>query len=314
MPEHKIRDLIVNYCCPSQGQARHRLCRARIVLVSQNISEEVVTLNSMSMTKGVNFSSCPDSFGKCYCEVNMVDGIMRAARFTEPCISTEGCTRSDVGTFTFEGEYDPSGSADFDQVYENDDRERFDDTLFNSESVRPSQRRLLRVYRSNMEYELRENRSANKKLKKAGGHRRSDDDSDYGNEDDEDEEEGEENNRTSDDTNVGDDEEDDNDEYDDDEEEIGLGGPSTGRRGPGKRARKPRSDHAAFAFEGKREVDEPEREGTAPVEDDCDDDDDTTEPLQYYDYDSGGNRPREVRAKFATPLITLNILLPFIWF
>ncbi|XP_078045304.1 uncharacterized protein LOC144474387 isoform X2 [Augochlora pura] len=187
----------------------------------------------------------------------MVDGIMRAARFTEPCISTEGCTHSDVGTFTFEGEYDPSGSADYNQVYEDDDRGRFEDTLFNAESVRPSQRRLLRVYRSNVEYGLRENRSPNKKPKKARGHRRTEDDFDYG-EDEEEEEEEEGDDRTSDDTNVGDEEDDDVD--DDDEEEV------------------------------------------------------KTEPPRYYDYDSGGNRSYDVHAKFAMQLITLNILLQFIWF
>lgn len=56
-----------------------------------------------------------------------------------------------------------------------------------------------------------------------------------------------------------------------------------GPRRPGKRAHKPRSDYAAI--EGKREVGEPNREGAmqiASAEDDCDDD--TTEPLQYYDY------------------------------
>lgn len=87
-----------------------------------------VSLSPLSMTKGVNFSSCPDTFGKCYCEVNTVDGIMRAARFTEPCISTEGCISSDSETFTFEGELDPGNSADFNEVYENDDRERFEGT------------------------------------------------------------------------------------------------------------------------------------------------------------------------------------------
>lgn len=53
---------------------------------------------------------------------------MRAARFTEPCISTEGCTPSDVGTFTFEGELDPGSSIDFEEAYENDDHERFEGT------------------------------------------------------------------------------------------------------------------------------------------------------------------------------------------
>ncbi|XP_076285475.1 uncharacterized protein LOC143211562 isoform X2 [Lasioglossum baleicum] len=247
---------------------------------------------------------CPDSFGKCYCEVNMVDGIMRAARFTEPCISTEGCTKSDAGTFTFEGEYDPSGSADFDQAYEDDDSERFDDTLFYSESVRPSQRRrLLRVYRANEEYELRENRSPNKNLKNTGGYHpnargRLDDYSDYTEEDDDDDDDG-----SSDDSNVGDE----GDGYEaeeeyEDEEEI-----SKGRRRPRKQARVPRSDHKAIAFESKREVNEPEREGAmqiASAEDDCEDD--TTEPLIYYDYGEETSPAAELRLNHSDPLHTAS--------
>ncbi|XP_076659929.1 uncharacterized protein LOC143363208 isoform X2 [Halictus rubicundus] len=201
--------------CQDQRRACHRLHWAGIILVSQNISLEV-TLNSLSMMKGVNFSSCPDSFGKCYCEVNTVDGIMRAARFTEPCVSTEGCTKSDAGTFTFEGEYDPSGSADFDQAYENDDSERFEDTLFYSESVRPSPRRLLRVHIANEEYELRENRSPNKNLKNTGRYRpnargRLDEYTDYTEEEDDDDD------GTGDDSNIGD--EGDTDDVEDDEED-----------------------------------------------------------------------------------------------
>lgn len=53
---------------------------------------------------------------------------MRAARFTEPCISTEGCISSNARTFTFEGELDPGNNIDFDEAYENDDRERFEGT------------------------------------------------------------------------------------------------------------------------------------------------------------------------------------------
>lgn len=53
---------------------------------------------------------------------------MRAARFTEPCISTEGCILSNTGTFTFEGELDPGNNNNFDESYENDARERFEGT------------------------------------------------------------------------------------------------------------------------------------------------------------------------------------------
>lgn len=73
--------------------------------------------------KDMNFSSCPNGFGKCYSEVNIVGGIMRAVRFTEPCISAEGCN---TGTFTFEGELDLSKSIDFDEANELDERERFE--------------------------------------------------------------------------------------------------------------------------------------------------------------------------------------------
>ena len=93
--------------------------------MSQHLLGEVAS-SCLPITKGVNCSSCPDSFAKCYCEVNIADGVMRAARFTEPCISTEGCIPSNAGTFTFEGELDPGGNVDFDEVYENDDRERYD--------------------------------------------------------------------------------------------------------------------------------------------------------------------------------------------
>lgn len=93
--------------------------------MSQRFFEEVL-LNFLIVMKGVNFSSCPDSFVKCYCEVNIVDGIMRAVRFTEPCISTEGCILSNTGTFTFEGELDPDNNNNLDESYENDARERFE--------------------------------------------------------------------------------------------------------------------------------------------------------------------------------------------
>lgn len=95
--------------------------------MSQRFFEEVF-LNFLIMMKGVNFSSCPDSFVKCYCEVNIVNGIMRAARFTEPCISTEGCILSNTGTFTFEGQLDPGNNINFDESYENDARKRFEGT------------------------------------------------------------------------------------------------------------------------------------------------------------------------------------------
>ncbi|XP_076674002.1 uncharacterized protein LOC143372054 [Andrena cerasifolii] len=113
---------------------------------------------------------------------------MRAARFTEPCISTEGCISSNAGTFTFEGELDPGSNIDFDEVYENDDRERFEDTIPCPESARPA-RHLLQAYSRDAAYGLRENRLANKKLRNARGYRsalrrRLDDDDDYQDEDD----------------------------------------------------------------------------------------------------------------------------------
>ncbi|XP_043254217.1 nucleolin-like [Colletes gigas] len=117
---------------------------------------------------------------------------MRAARFTEPCISTEGCIPSNVETFTFEGEPDSSNSVDSKEVYENYDRERFEDTLRYSESARPSLRRLLQARRLD-EYGLRENRPSNKKLRNTRVYRsvlrgRSDDDADYDDKDEDDEE------------------------------------------------------------------------------------------------------------------------------
>ncbi|XP_076161678.1 uncharacterized protein LOC143143829 isoform X2 [Ptiloglossa arizonensis] len=153
------------------GKTSRRLYRSRIILVSQNFSG-VVPSNSLSVTKGVNFSSCPDGFGKCYCEVNTVDGIMRAARFTEPCISTEGCNPSNVETFTFEGELDP-------------------ETFRYGESARPPRRRLLKADDRDEEYELRENRPSKMKFKNSRVYRsirhRLDDDNDYDDEDEDDE-------------------------------------------------------------------------------------------------------------------------------
>ncbi|XP_076302424.1 uncharacterized protein LOC143220700 [Lasioglossum baleicum] len=146
---------------------------------------------------------CPDSFSKCYCEVNMVDGIMRAARFTEPCISTEGCISSNARTFTFEGELDPGNNIDFDEAYENDDRERFEDTLCPLESARVAKRNLLQALSADQEdeYVLRENRLANENFKGIHGYRsvlrsRLGDDADYSgqneDDDDDDDEEGDE--------------------------------------------------------------------------------------------------------------------------
>ncbi|XP_076161677.1 uncharacterized protein LOC143143829 isoform X1 [Ptiloglossa arizonensis] len=172
------------------GKTSRRLYRSRIILVSQNFSG-VVPSNSLSVTKGVNFSSCPDGFGKCYCEVNTVDGIMRAARFTEPCISTEGCNPSNVETFTFEGELDPGNNRDSNEVYENDDRERFEETFRYGESARPPRRRLLKADDRDEEYELRENRPSKMKFKNSRVYRsirhRLDDDNDYDDEDEDDE-------------------------------------------------------------------------------------------------------------------------------
>ncbi|KZC05883.1 hypothetical protein WN55_06672 [Dufourea novaeangliae] len=294
-----------------QSQARHRMYRAGIVLVSPNIFEGVF-LNSLSMMKSVNFSSCLDSFGKCYCEVNTVDGILRAARFTEPCISTEECTQTDAETFTLEGELDPSNIADFDEIYEDVNCERFEvfeitysytnihsqsnshskthPPIF-SESMKPSQRRLLRVYSPGDEYGLRDNWITGENLKKNRGYRpdvrsRFDDDFDYNN-DDEDEENG--NSRESsivngakvaavgEDDDDNDDDDDKDDDEDEDEEEV--------NQSESKRIREARSDYAAIAFEGKRKVGEFDREGAmqiASADEDCDDD--STEPLRYYDY------------------------------
>ncbi|XP_015439282.1 PREDICTED: uncharacterized protein LOC107194207 [Dufourea novaeangliae] len=279
-----------------QSQARHRMYRAGIVLVSPNIFEGVF-LNSLSMMKSVNFSSCLDSFGKCYCEVNTVDGILRAARFTEPCISTEECTQTDAETFTLEGELDPSNIADFDEIYEDVNCERFEDPPIFSESMKPSQRRLLRVYSPGDEYGLRDNWITGENLKKNRGYRpdvrsRFDDDFDYNN-DDEDEENG--NSRESSIVNGA---------------KIGLGSLAKGRWSPRKRIREARSDYAAIAFEGKRKVGEFDREGAmqiASADEDCDDD--STEPLRYYDYDSGGNTFCELQIKQTRRKLEIMILM-----
>ncbi|OAD57333.1 hypothetical protein WN48_02259 [Eufriesea mexicana] len=198
-------------------KSSHRLYRTRIILVSQRSFREVPS-NSLTMTKGVNFSSCPDSFSKCYCEVNMVDGIMRAARFTEPCISTEGCISSNVRTFTFEGELDPGNNIDFDEAYENDDRERH-------------------VVSPGISASSKTQPPASCECRPGGG--------------------------------------------------IGHRGSAKGRRSPRKHTRETRSDYAAIAFEGKQEVDEPERKGPMEIRsatEECEDD--STEPLRYYDYEN----------------------------
>ncbi|XP_068969665.1 uncharacterized protein [Bombus flavifrons] len=244
---------------------------------------------------------CPDSFVKCYCEVNIVNGIMRAARFTEPCISTEGCILSNTETFTFEGELDPGNNNNFDESYENDARERFEDTLCPSESARAIQRNLLYAHAADHEdeYVLRENRLANKNFKRNRGNRsvlrsRLGDDADYANQDedddgndsdnDDDDEEGIDNK-----SGVDDEKGDENDEDEEDEENrdemIGLKGSAKGRRSPRKHIREARFDYAAIAFEGKQEINEPERKGSMKIRsvtEDCEDD--STEPLQYYDY------------------------------
>ncbi|XP_034188453.2 uncharacterized protein LOC117608051 isoform X2 [Osmia lignaria lignaria] len=305
--------------CQDQRKTSHRLYRSRIILVSHKLFKGV-SLNSLTMTKGVNFSSCPDSIGKCYCEVNIVDGIMRAARFTEPCISTEGCTISDVGTFTFEGEHDPGSSIDFEEAYENDDRERFEDTIYYSESVRAGKRHLLQAYshRSMLEYESRENRPSNENLKNERGYRsllrsRLNGDAGYDaqvqEEDNEEDEEKDEDNTDYDEK--ADDEEEDEEEGD---ETIGFRGSAKGRRSPRKHIREAKSDYGTVGHEGRPEVDELEK---APMEirsvtEECDDD--TTEPLQYYDYDAGGNAVLNIRAAFALKLVTVNILLWFSWY
>ncbi|XP_017756780.1 PREDICTED: uncharacterized protein LOC108548381 [Eufriesea mexicana] len=317
--------LVAIASCQDQRKSSHRLYRTRIILVSQRSFREVPS-NSLTMTKGVNFSSCPDSFSKCYCEVNMVDGIMRAARFTEPCISTEGCISSNVRTFTFEGELDPGNNIDFDEAYENDDRERFEDTLCPPESARVVKRNLLQAASADQEeeYVLRENRLANKNFKGIHGYRsvlrsRLGDDADYSgqNEDDDedDDEEGDEKSGPGDGKADEDDEEEEDDENSDEnsDETIGHRGSAKGRRSPRKHTRETRSDYAAIAFEGKQEVDEPERKGPMEIRsatEECEDD--STEPLRYYDYESARGTSLAFRTGLALELVVLGILFWFL--
>ncbi|XP_031776396.1 eisosome protein SEG2-like isoform X3 [Apis florea] len=174
---------------------------------------------------------CPDTFVKCYCEVNTVDGIMRATRLTEPCISIEGCIASNSGTFTFEGELDPGNSIDLDDVYENDDRERkLEDTLCYSDGTvgRVARRNLLQVQSVEDDYVARENSVVGgKRFKDERGYRsvlrrRLGDEANYRNQDEEDDLEDEDED--------GDDEkrvffavarpEDDDDDDDDDEDTV----------------------------------------------------------------------------------------------
>ncbi|KAG7209295.1 hypothetical protein KM043_015408 [Ampulex compressa] len=100
---------------------------------------------------------CPDGFEKCSCEVTSVDGIMRATRFTEPCISTEDCASSNDRTFTFKRDPERTGNIEFDDAY-NDPRAPIED-IERSPWTRPSRRLLQAAYR-NGEYGLAEGRSA----------------------------------------------------------------------------------------------------------------------------------------------------------
>ncbi|XP_054005524.1 uncharacterized protein LOC128890746 [Hylaeus anthracinus] len=184
------------------------------------------------------------------------------------------------------------------------------------ESARASRRRLLQARVNDDQYGSRENRLSSKRFKNSWGYRsvdrvrgRLDDDADYDDQDEEDEEGDIEESGVGEET--GDKAED--DEEEDDEETIGLRGTAKGRWSPKKRARETRADYAAITFEGKQEVDEPERNKAVKIRsvmDDCDED--STEPLQYYDYESRGNPISEVRIVFAMKLATLNILFYFL--
>ncbi|XP_076387542.1 uncharacterized protein LOC100883287 isoform X2 [Megachile rotundata] len=275
--------------------------------------QDQVTGKPMIDCIGPGSFCCPDNIGKCYCEVNIVDGIMRAARFTEPCISTEGCTPSNVGPFTFEGELDPGSSIDFEEAYENNDRERFEDALYYPESVLPAKRHLLQAYsrRSVQEHESCKNRPSKENFKHNRRYRsilrsRLNDDANY---DQLQEEEDEEDEGRDEDYGDNDERADDEEDEEDEDETIGLRGSAKGRRSPGKRIRETKSDYAAVVFEGRPEVDELEMAPTEIGSEDCDDE--TTEPLQYYDYDSGVNTFFNIQLTFALKLVTLNIVL---WF
>ncbi|XP_076755726.1 uncharacterized protein LOC143426271 isoform X3 [Xylocopa sonorina] len=217
---------------------------------------------------------CPDSFGKCYCEVNTVDGIMKAARFTEPCISTEGCISSNAGTFTFEGELDPGNSVDFDEAYENDDRERFEDVLCHSKSVRAARRHLLEARYGDQEvdeeYGLRENRLANENFKDIRGYRsvlrsRFSDDA----------EEGQDGNDN--------DDNDDTDDDDDDEDE---------------------NDESGLD-------DERDEEGDEEDEEDADETVNEPEAARNYDYESAGTTFYNLQIGLALKVAALSVL---VWF
>ncbi|XP_026666760.1 uncharacterized protein LOC108632963 [Ceratina calcarata] len=311
--------LVALASCQDQKKVSYRLHRARIVLVRQCSFEEV-PLNSLTVMKHVNFSSCPDNFGKCYCEVNTVDGIMKAARFTEPCISTEGCTSSNSGTFTFEGELDLSNSVDLSEAYENDDRERFEDMLCYSETVRGARRQLLQVYDADQEedYGLRENRLANKKFRGARRYQhvqknRLNNEANVGQDEDEDEDDDEDEGNDEDESSVSDDRPDE-DEDDEDEEEkdemIRLRGSAMGRQSPRNHIREARLDHSTIAIEGTPEVDEPERKGSMKIRavtEECEDD--STERLQYYDYyESGRSTSFDLRIGLVLNLTAMSIL------
>ncbi|CAK9809373.1 hypothetical protein ANTPLA_LOCUS6146 [Anthophora plagiata] len=317
--------LVAIASCQDQRKTSYRLHRTRIVLVS-SCSFEDVSLNSLTVTKGVKFSSCPDTFGKCYCEVNIIDGIMRAARFTESCVSTEGCISSNAGTFTFEGELDPSNSIHVDEAYENNNRGRFEDILYSLKSVRVTQRHLLQAHKAYQEekeeeeeedeYGLRENRLENKNLKGIHGYRSvlrnhlSDDDMEQDEDDDDDDEEvNDEENGIS---KEGSDEKTDDDDEDEDDGTIGLRGFAKGRRSPRKHIRETRSDYVTMAFEGKPEVNEFAKMGPMgirSVTEECEDD--TTEPLQYYDYESSGSTSPILEIELGMKLVALSILF---WF
>ncbi|XP_031365290.1 nuclear polyadenylated RNA-binding protein 3-like isoform X4 [Apis dorsata] len=238
---------------------------------------------------------------------------MRATRLTEPCISIEGCISSNSGTFTFEGELDPGNNIDLDDVYENDDRERFEDTLCYSDSVRIPRRNLLQVHSAEQEddYVVRENRLENNNFKDERGYRsvlrrRSGDEANYRNQDEEDDLEDEDED--------GDDEKrvffavarpDDDDDDDDDDEDTARSGSETPK---GRRIEEARSDYAAIAFEGKPEVDELQRNGHVQIRAAADDEeceDEATEILQYYDYESTGGT---IQIGLALELVALSIL------
>ncbi|XP_017796174.1 PREDICTED: uncharacterized protein LOC108577522 [Habropoda laboriosa] len=309
--------LVAIASCQDQTETSDRLHRTRIVLVS-SCSFQEVSLSSLTVTKSVKFSSCPDSFGKCYCEVNIVDGIMRAARFTESCVSTEGCISSNSGTFTFEGELDPGNSIDVDEAYGNDDHDRFKEKLYSIESVQAAQRHLLqasKAYEEEDEYGLRENSLENKNFKGIHGYRTvlrsrlGDDDIEQEEDDDDDDDEEVNDEESGGMSKEGSDE----DDEDEDDGTIGVRDVAKGRPSLRKRIRERRPDYATMAFEGKPEVNELEKM-MGPMEirsvtEECEDD--STEPLQYYDYESGGSTSPNLQTELGMKLVALSILF---WF